>query len=265
MQLHCRKWHRWPASCWKPGRDKNGFPCRSQRNLLTPWSGLGASRAVRWWISFVLRHLACCIGLAKMFLLFFFFFSIQYYGKTQKDFFSNPILCYGRPRKPIQSVGRRKTTGIPPALLAEGTFVVPLRTHLLDPPLQWVQFARGSDPSLHWPQAHATPLQWLSAGEVLRTLPGSFDSRTPSLLSLTSLSVRWEKGRGGCSGGSGHLNLSDACDLSKRLEPPTAELCTCMSLNWEKPEEICGAGGTALQQQGEPADLWQCVGLKWWA
>lgn len=74
MQLHCRKWHRWPASCWKPGRDKNGFPCRSQRNLLTPWSGLGASRAVRWWISFVLRHLACCIGLAKMFLLFFFFF-----------------------------------------------------------------------------------------------------------------------------------------------------------------------------------------------
>lgn len=69
-------------------------------------------------------------------VFFFFFFSIQYYGKTQKDFFSNPILCYGRPRKPIQSVGRRKTTGIPPALLAEGTFVVPLRTHLLDPPLQ---------------------------------------------------------------------------------------------------------------------------------
>lgn len=63
-----------------------------------------------------------------------------------------------------------------------------------------------------------------------------------------------EKGRGGCSRGSGHLNLSDARDLSKRLEPPTAELCTCMSLNWEKPEEIRGTRGTALHQQGEPAD-----------
>lgn len=67
-------------------------------------------------------------------VLFFFFHTV--YGKTQKDFLANPILCYGRPRKPIQSVGRRKTIGPPPALLAEGTFVAPLRTHLLDPPLQ---------------------------------------------------------------------------------------------------------------------------------
>lgn len=63
-----------------------------------------------------------------------------------------------------------------------------------------------------------------------------------------------EKGQGGCSRGSGHLNLSDARDLSKRLEPPTTELCACMSLNWEKPEEIRGTRGTALHQQGEPAD-----------
>ena len=137
MQLHCRKWHRWPASCWKPGRDKNGFPCRSQRKhgpadtLIWTWS-LQSCEMMNF-CRFKAPSLLYWVGQDVPSV---FFFSIQCYGKTQKDFLSNPILCYGRPRKPIQSAGRRKTIGLPPALLAEGTFVAPLRTHLLDPLLQ---------------------------------------------------------------------------------------------------------------------------------
>ena len=99
-----------------------------------------------------------------------------------------------------------------------------------------------------WPQGHAFLLQWLSPGGVLGTLLGSFDSRTSSFISLTS-SVSRERGWGVCDGGSGHLNLSDAGDLPKKLEHFAIELRTCMTKNSEKLEAICGAG-----------DLWSCRG-----